>query len=303
MNQLAYFIFDLLTMNVFNRKTMKTGKGKVILAAAGPGDPELVTVKTARYLQQADVVLTDRLVSEEILTEYVNADAEIVYVGKQCRRGISTPQETINELIVQHASEGKLVVRLKGGDVSVFSNILDELETVVSNNIPYEIIPGVTAALGAAAYAGIPLTARGYSTAVRLLTYYKSDIVTNKYWRELAETDDTLVFYMSSETLDQLVEKLVENNVAEDKMLAVIEQATTPLQNVHVTSLYDYEENLKGKSFVSPSLVIIGKVVALHEQFAWLKNSNSSEYYFKPVTNQYTKTEHSDKAILHAARV
>lgn len=282
---------------------MKTGKGKVILAGGGPGDPELITVKTARYLQQADVVLTDRLVSEEILTEYVNADAEIVYVGKQCRRGISTPQETINELIVQYASEGKLVVRLKGGDVSVFSNILDELETVVSNNIPYEIIPGVTAALGAAAYAGIPLTARGYSTAVRLLTYYKSDIVTNKYWRELAETDDTLVFYMSSETLDQLVEKLVENNVAEDKMLAVIEQATTPLQNVHVTSLYDYKENLKGKSFVSPSLVIIGKVVALHEQFAWLKNSNSSEYYFKPVTNQYTKTEHSDKAILHAARV
>jgi len=282
---------------------MKTGKGKVILAGAGPGDPELITVKTVRYLQQADVVLTDRLVSEEILHEYVKSDAEIVYVGKQCRKGISTPQETINELIVQYASEGKLVVRLKGGDVSVFSNILDELETVVSNNIPYEIIPGVTAALGAAAYAGIPLTARGYSTAVRLLTYYKSDIVTNKYWRELAETDDTLVFYMSSETLDQLVEKLVENNVAEDKMLAVIEQATTPLQNVHVTSLYDYKENLKGKSFISPSLVIIGKVVALHEQFAWLKNSDSSEYYFKPVTNQYKKTEHSDKAILHAARV
>ncbi len=282
---------------------MKTGKGKVILAGGGPGDPELITVKTARYLRQADVVLTDRLVSEEILNEYVNAEAEIVYVGKQCRRGISTPQETINELIVQYASEGKLVVRLKGGDVSVFSNILDELETVVSNNIPYEIIPGVTAALGAAAYAGIPLTARGYSTAVRLLTYYKSDIVTNKYWRELAETDDTLVFYMSSETLDQLVEKLVENNVTEDKMLAVIEQATTPLQNVHVTSLYDYKENLKGKSFISPSLVIIGKVVALHEQFAWLKNSDSSEYYFKPVTNQYTKTEHSDKVILHAARV
>jgi uroporphyrin-III C-methyltransferase len=303
LNQLAYFIFDVLTMNVFNRKTMKTGKGKVILAGGGPGDPELITVKTARYLRQADVVLTDRLVSEEILNEYVNAEAEIVYVGKQCRRGISTPQETINELIVQYASEGKLVVRLKGGDVSVFSNILDELETVVSNNIPYEIIPGVTAALGAAAYAGIPLTARGYSTAVRLLTYYKSDIVTNKYWRELAETDDTLVFYMSSETLDQLVEKLVENNVTEDKMLAVIEQATTPLQNVHVTSLYDYKENLKGKSFISPSLVIIGKVVALHEQFAWLKNSDSSEYYFKPVTNQYTKTEHSDKVILHAARV
>lgn len=278
-------------------------RGKVILAAAGPGDPELITIKTARYLAQADVVLTDRLVSEEILNEYVKPDAEIVYVGKQCRRGVSTPQATINELIVQFALEGKLVVRLKGGDVSIFSNIMDELETVVSNNIPYEIIPGVTAALGASAYAGIPLTARGYSTAVRLLTYYKSDAVTNEYWKELAETDDTLVFYMSSETLDKLVEKLIENNIEEDKLLAVIEQATTPFQNVRITSLYEYKEQLKGRSFISPSLVIIGKVVALHERFAWLKNSNSSEYYFKPVSTQLSTIKNSNKATLHATRV
>jgi uroporphyrin-III C-methyltransferase/precorrin-2 dehydrogenase/sirohydrochlorin ferrochelatase/uroporphyrin-III C-methyltransferase len=116
------------------------------------------------------VVLADRLVSEAILQEHVRDGAEIVYVGKQCRRGISTPQPTINELIVAYAKQGKLVIRLKGGDVSIFSNILDELETAVTNNIPYEIVPGVTAALGAAAYAGIPLTARGYSTAVRFLT-------------------------------------------------------------------------------------------------------------------------------------
>lgn len=180
---------------------------------------------------------------------------------------------------------------------------MDELETIVSNNIPYEIIPGVTAALGASAYAGIPLTARGHSTAVRLLTYYKSDVVTNKYWKELAETDDTLVFYMSSETLDKLVEKLVENNIEENKLLAVIEQATTPLQNVHITSLYEYEEQLKGRSFISPSLVIIGKVVSLHKQFAWLENSDSSEYYFKPVTNHFTTNENSNKAILNATRV
>lgn len=278
-------------------------KGKVILAGAGPGDPELITVKTVRYLQQADVVLTDRLVSEDILNEYVNPSAEIVYVGKQCRRGVSTPQQTINELIVQFAEEGKLVVRLKGGDVSIFSNILDELETIVANNIPYEVVPGVTAAVGAAAYSGIPLTARGYSTAVRLLTYYKSDVVSNEYWKELAQTEDTLVFYMSSETLDKLVSKLVENNIAEDKLLAVIEQATTPLQNIHTCNLYDYEEELKGQSFVSPSLVIIGKVVGLHQQFAWLQNSNSSEYYFKPVSNHFTTNENSNKAILNATRV
>ena len=258
-------------------------KGKVILAGAGPGDPELITVKAARWLQQADVILTDRLVSEEILDKYVNKNTEVIHVGKQCRRGVSTPQQTINELLVQYAQQGKLVVRLKGGDVSIFSNILDELETLVTNNIPYEIVPGVTAALGAAAYAGIPLTARGYATAVRFLTYYKSDIVTGEYWKDLAKTNDTLVFYMSAETLDNVVERLRANNISNDKLLAVIEQATTRFQKVHVTNLYEYEKNLKGRSFISPSLVIIGKVVSLHEQFAWLANSNSSEYYFKPI--------------------
>jgi uroporphyrin-III C-methyltransferase/precorrin-2 dehydrogenase/sirohydrochlorin ferrochelatase/uroporphyrin-III C-methyltransferase len=172
---------------------------------------------------------------------------------------------------------------------------LDELETVVSNNIPYEIIPGVTAALGAAAYAGIPLTARGYATSVRFLTYYKSDIVTDAYWKELANTEDTLVFYMSSETLDKVVEKLTANNIHEDKLLAVVEQATTPLQNVHVSNLYDYKNKLKGQKYISPSLVIIGKVVSLHEQFAWLNNSNSSEYYFKPMSSREIEINNTEK--------
>ncbi|MEO6455322.1 MAG: uroporphyrinogen-III C-methyltransferase [Ginsengibacter sp.] len=258
-------------------------KGKVILAGAGPGDPELITVKVAKYLQQADVVLTDRLVSDEILDQYVSANAEIIHVGKQCRRGVSTPQETINELLVHYASSGKFVVRLKGGDVSVFSNIKDELDTLIENQISYEIIPGVTAALGAAAYAGIPLTARNYATSVRFVTYYKSDIVNDAYWKELADTTDTIVFYMSSETLDTVVAKLVTNNIAADKLLAVIEQATTPFQKVHISNLYNYEETLKNQSFISPSLIIIGKVVALHEQFAWLENNESSKFYFKPV--------------------
>jgi uroporphyrin-III C-methyltransferase len=283
----------------------KTTYGKVILAAAGPGDPELVTVKTARYLQQAEVVLADRLVSEEILQQYVNSQAEVVYVGKQCSRGSSTPQYTINELLVQYAAQGKLVVRLKGGDASMFSNILDELQTLVQHNIPYEIVPGVTAALGAAAYAGIPLTARGYTTSVRFLTSYKLDVVTDTYWKELAETNDTLVFYMSSETLDHVVSNLVKHNIDSEKLLAVIEQATTPLQNVHVTNLYKYDEQLRGKTFVSPSLVIIGKVVALHEQFRWLENSNSAEHYFKPLAKLITTTpdsENAEKVNKHVSR-
>ena len=260
--------------------------GKVIIAGAGPGDPELLTVKTARCLRQADVVLTDRLVSEQILKNFVSPATEIIHVGKQCRRGLSTPQETINDLMVHHALLGKLVVRLKGGDVSIFSNILDELEVLVTHNISYEIIPGVTAALGAAAFAGIPLTARSFATSVRFLTYYKSDIVTDKYWKELANTNDTLVFYMSSETLEEVVEKLTANHIHEDKLLAIIEQATTPLQNVHISNMYDYKKDFSGKKFISPSLVIIGEVVSLHEKFKWLQNSNSNEYYFKPMTKQ-----------------
>ncbi|MEP6725660.1 MAG: uroporphyrinogen-III C-methyltransferase [Bacteroidota bacterium] len=272
-----------LLLNDKNISEAIPAKGKVILAGAGCGDPELITVKAARYLQQADVVLTDRLVSDEILKQYVRNEAEIIYVGKQCRRGFSTPQESINDMIKEYALQGKLVVRLKGGDVSLFSNILDELQVLAENNIPYEVIPGITAATGAAAYAGIPLTARGYATAVRFLTLYKSDVVTTDYWKDLAATDDTLVFYMSSETLDEVVEKLSANNIAADKLLAVIEQATTPLQHVHISSIDNYNKNRKGQRFISPSIVIIGKVVALHEQFAWLPNNNSKEYYFKPM--------------------
>jgi uroporphyrin-III C-methyltransferase/precorrin-2 dehydrogenase/sirohydrochlorin ferrochelatase/uroporphyrin-III C-methyltransferase len=256
-------------------------KGKVILIGAGPGDPELLTVKAFRILQSADVVLTDRLVSPEILATYVSPKAEIIYVGKQCRRGHSTPQATINELMVIYANEGKSVVRLKGGDVSIFSNILDELETLVENNILYEIVPGVTAALGAAAYAGIPLTARNHATAVRFITAYKSDVVASTYWKELAQSDDTLVFYMSSETLADVVKNLVANKIAEDKLLAVVEQATTPFQKVYTGSLYDFDKTLRDKNFLSPTLVIIGKVVALHQQFDWFHSQIGSTEYFK----------------------
>lgn len=260
-------------------------KGKVILAGAGPGDPDLITVKAANYLQQADVVLTDRLVSKVILQRYVRPAAQIIEVGKQCRRGVSTPQETINELMVKYASAGKLVVRLKGGDVAFFSNVLDELEVLVANKISYEIVPGVTAASGASAYAGIPLTARNHATAVRFLTYYQSSVVSDDYWKELAATTDTLVFYMSSETLDGLVNHLIANKIDSDTKLAVIEQATTTYQQVYTCGIYEYAEKLRDRSFLSPSLIIVGKVVALQESFAWFSGSNLGEYYFKPLTS------------------
>ncbi|HMH20992.1 MAG TPA: uroporphyrinogen-III C-methyltransferase, partial [Puia sp.] len=270
--------------------------GKVVFAGAGPGDPELLTLKALRWLQQADVVIADRLVSETILYDYTNPKAVILPVGKQSGKGGSTPQPVINELLVEYARQGKLVVRLKGGDVSLFSNILDELKALTENHIPYEIVPGITAALGAAAYAGIPLTARGHSTAVRFLTCYKQDVLSESYWKELARTDDTLVFYMSAETSDLLVEKLLAHGIGKDKWLAVIEQATTPLQQVHSVPIHEYlssPENGSG-GYVSPTLIIIGKVAALHESFQWLPdgtvNGNAGKgSYFKPVETKKIK--------------
>lgn len=256
-------------------------KGKVILIGAGPGDPELLTIRAFRILQKADVVLTDRLVAPEILANYVSPKAEIVYVGKQCSKSNSTPQATINELMLIYAGEGKLVARLKGGDVSLFSNILDELETLVRHKVPFEIVPGITAALGAAAYSGIPLTARDHATAVRFLTAYKPGNISTACWKELAATEDTIVFYMSTEQLDAVVENLISHEIDKRKQLAVIEQATTSFQKVYTSSLGAYGKTLKGRSFLSPSLVIIGRVVALHEQFKWLKEEISPGEYFK----------------------
>jgi uroporphyrin-III C-methyltransferase/precorrin-2 dehydrogenase/sirohydrochlorin ferrochelatase/uroporphyrin-III C-methyltransferase len=151
---------------------------------------------------------------------------------------------------------------------------------LVQNNISYEIVPGVTAALGASAYSGIPLTARGYSTAVRFVTYYRSDVVTDEYWKELANTNDTLVFYMSAETLGSVVDHLLANKISADKKLAVIGQATTPEQRVVTCDLKDYNRISSGSGYISPTIAIIGKVVSLHEQFAWLENNEAPEEYF-----------------------
>ncbi len=258
-------------------------KGKVIFVGAGPGDPELITLKAIRFLENADVVIADRLVSDEIIRLHVNPFAEMIYAGKQSGKGYSTRQSVINQMLVAHAAQGKQVVRLKGGDVSVFSNILDELSALKAASIPFEIIPGITAALGAAASAGIPLTARDHSTAVRFLTYYKSDILSEDYWKELANTSDTLVFYMSSETLHKAVNKLISYNVDDSKSIAVIEQATTIYQKV---SVYEFSEfaAVQPSGFMSPTLVIIGKTVALHKQFNWVENYHGNEYYFQPLT-------------------
>jgi uroporphyrin-III C-methyltransferase len=262
---------------------LRSHKGKVIIAGAGPGDPELITYKTIKYLSIADVVLVDRLVSPEIIERFVNMQAEVIFVGKQVNEKDSTPQVLINDLLVYYGLQNKTVVRLKGGDISVFSNILDELKSLITNNIPYELIPGVTAASGAAAFAGIPLTGRGFSTAVRLLTFYKSEIISSQYWNDLANTDDTLVFYMSAESSDLIVNTLLKAGICKEKHIAVIEQASTPFQQIYESPIAEYPFKFQGQCFASPSIIIIGKIVSLHSQLTWFEPCKSQGNYFKPI--------------------
>lgn len=255
--------------------------GKVILIGAGPGDPELITVKAVRYLRMADVILTDRLVSEQILEEHANPDAEILLVGKEgCNNQKSISQKEIDELIVHHALEGKLVVRLKGGDIAFFSNVLNELEILNRFDIPYEIIPGITAASGASAYAGMPLTARNHARGVRFLTFSKKHQLDIDNWSDLATTSDTLVFYMAGEAWYELATILLENGIGEDKQLAIIEQATTPFQKVNTFTFDQLRKEEPYRTFVSPSLVVVGKVVSLYEKFKWLDTGPQQGQYF-----------------------
>ncbi|MCG2612358.1 uroporphyrinogen-III C-methyltransferase [Flavobacterium sp. SM15] len=255
-------------------------KGKVILAGAGPGDPELISLKALKYLQTAEVILTDRLVSPELIEEYASKEATVIYVGKQCSKGIHTPQEDINELMVEFALLGKLVLRLKGGDSMLFSNILDELQVLKANKIAYEIIPGISAAFGAASYTGIPLTAREHSRGVRFLTLYDLKTVAPSQWNDWATTSDTLVFYMSGQRLEALTQTLLENGISTSKGLAVVQQATTPNQKTRVFSFEELKTQALPEFEYVPTLIIIGKVVNLHQEFAWVNENATVASYF-----------------------
>lgn len=252
----------------------------VIIAGAGCGDPELITVKAVRYLQEAEVVLTDRLVSQEILDKYIKPGTEIVFVGKQYHKKSSVPQASINELIVKYALEGKKVVRLKGGDVAFFSNVLDEMQSLKANNIPFELVPGITAASGASASAFLPLTARGHATAVRFLTVCETVDIPNDYWKELAHTDDTLVFYMSASSLYDVAISLKDNGIDQTKSIAVISQATTPFQEVKIFDFTSFDTEALKEPVAMPALLVIGKTVALHREYSTKQLSNTKADYF-----------------------
>ncbi|MGN6619010.1 MAG: uroporphyrinogen-III C-methyltransferase [Ilyomonas sp.] len=278
--------------------------GKIYFIGAGPGDPSLLTIKAAKVLAKADVVITDRLVSEEILTEYVNPSAEIIPVGKQGNSSASTSQKEINELLIFYASRYKNVVRLKGGDVSLFSNVLDELKTVTEAGIAYEIIPGITAISGASAYTGIPLTAREFSTGVRILTYYQHKAIEEGLWKEMAQFNETLVFYMSGKSVLEVVNKLLQAGADENIPFVVVEQATTPNQFVHEYTLGNFLVMDDEADFISPALVIMGKVTSLYQQFSWLPNGERTSYFTNleelaksiAINNGYQNLSHVSRA-------
>lgn len=251
----------------------------VYFISAGPGDPDLITVKAIKLLSKADVVLYDRLVSPEILN-YARKDALKINVGKT-KDLHRYRQEEINELIKKYASEGNIVARLKGGDAGIFARLSEEIDAIIDLKIPYQIVPGVTAASGAAAYSGIPLTSRNAEKSVRFLTIYKDDLVDENYFKNLAQTSDSLVLYMSANNLLEITQKLIAAGKNAQTPLAIIEQATTIYQKTFTTNLADFAKDFGYKNFASPSLVIIGNVVLSHEKYRWIEENLEGSYFKK----------------------
>lgn len=241
--------------------------GRVSLIGAGPGDPELLTLKALRRLEGAEVILHDRLVSEEILA-LANPAARRVYVGK-VRSDHSLPQSGINQALLDWAHSGKQVVRLKGGDPFIFGRGGEELEALVAQGIEVEVIPGITAASGCAAYAGIPLTHRDHAQSVRLVTGHLRNGSSDLDWPALASPGQTLVFYMGLHGMEEICRQLIAHGLAPQTPMALIEQGTTARQRVHRGTLAAMPSSLAHAILQPPTLIIVGGVVGLHATLNW----------------------------------
>ncbi|MDT0500152.1 MULTISPECIES: uroporphyrinogen-III C-methyltransferase [unclassified Halomonas] len=241
--------------------------GRVSLVGAGPGDPELLTIKALRRLEAAEVILHDRLVSAEVLA-MANPLARRLYVGK-ARSDHSLPQAGINQALVDWAHQGKRVVRLKGGDPFIFGRGGEELESLAAAGIDFEVIPGITAASGCAAYAGIPLTHRDHAQSVRFITGHLKNGSAELDWPALASPGQTLVFYMGLHSLPKICHQLVAHGLPEETPVALIEQGSTARQRVHRGSLAGLPEALAAGGLQPPTLIIVGGVVALHDRLSW----------------------------------
>ena len=242
-------------------------KGEVYLVGAGPGDPELLTLKALRLMQQADVVIYDRLVSPAIL-ELCRRDADKVYVGK-ARSNHSVPQEGINALLVEYAGKGKRVCRLKGGDPFIFGRGGEEIQELFAAGVTFQVVPGITAASGCAAYAGIPLTHRDYAQSVRFLTGYLKEGSPELPWQELVYPNQTLVLYMGLVGLEKICAQLIAHGQRSDMPVALISKGTTPEQKVVVGTLADIADKVTQHHIQAPTLTIIGEVVSLRDQLQW----------------------------------
>ena len=242
-------------------------KGEVYLVGAGPGDPELLTLKALRLMQQADVVIYDRLVSAPIM-ELCRRDAEKIYVGK-ARSNHAVPQEGINALLVEYAQKGKRVCRLKGGDPFIFGRGGEEIEELFAAGIAFQVVPGITAASGCSAYAGIPLTHRDYAQSVRFLTGHLKEGSPELPWQELVYENQTLVLYMGLVGLEKICQRLIEHGQRPDMPVALVSKGTTPDQKVVVGTLADIASKVSDHQIQAPTLTIIGDVVRLREQLQW----------------------------------
>jgi uroporphyrinogen III methyltransferase/synthase len=255
---------------------MSLNPGKVYLVGAGPGDPELLTLKALRLLAEADVVVYDNLVSAEILAE-ARPGGERVFVGKKsgcfCK-----PQSEIDAILVSKAREGKIVVRLKGGDPFVFGRGGEEAETLAAEGIPFEIVPGITAALAAGAYAGIPLTHRAHSSSVVFLTGHEDPSKPDQLirWEDYAKLGATLCIYMGMHNLDSIVRKLLDGGLPPSTPAAIVQEATTKEHRFLLADAQTVAARAAAEGFASPSIVIIGAVASCAEHLAWFEPARAA---------------------------
>ena len=241
--------------------------GIVYLVGAGPGNPELLTIRAANVIARADVIVYDRLVAREIVA-LGRPGAQRIYVGK-ARSNHTLPQHEINALLVRLAQDGKHVVRLKGGDPFVFGRGGEEIEALVAHDIPFEVVPGITAATGIAAYAGIPLTHRDCAHAVTFVTGHLKDGTMNLDWPALARPGQTVVIYMGLLGLPILCRELVAHGLPPTTPAAIVQQGTTAQQRVVVATLADLPGRAFDARLAPPMLIIVGEVVKLRDKLGW----------------------------------